>query len=192
MTLAASTGTPPVARSATGTLTVVGPPGSATDADGDGMVDLADRCPSTPRGRFDADADGCVGPYARIAASTSGTWSVGRKGVRIGTMRLKGLPRGARVRLRGRVRQTLTARRTTLDLARLTNRLLPRGKGFTATVTRPGFVGQELALRVKPYGNTTREFKRVARNPFKRTRRCIPVGAAAPARTCDTTPPAGP
>jgi len=188
VTLTAATGDPAVVRTAKGAIVVVGPP----DGDGDGIADPADRCPSVARGRFDADADGCVGPYARIAATPSGTWSVDEKGVRIGTMRLKRLPAGARVRLRGRVRQTLTATRARLDLKRLRGKLLARRKGFTATVTAPGFIGQRLELRVKRYGNSTREFKRIARDPFRRTRRCIPVGAARPAKTCDATPATGP
>jgi hypothetical protein len=186
--LSAAVGSPSVARSRTATIEVVGPP----DGDRDTIADPFDRCPTVARGSFDADADGCVGPYARIAASTSGTWSVDAKGVRIGTMRLKGVPAGARVALRGAARQTLTARASVVDFKRLRGKLLKRGKGFNATVTRTGFVGQRLTLEVKRFGKSKRELKRIARRPFKTTRRCIPVGASAPAARCPVTPPTGP
>jgi len=186
--LSASTGLPAVTRSGKATITVAGPP----DGDADGIADPSDRCPGVARGRFDADADGCVGPYARIAATTSGTWAVGAKGVRIGRMRLKGVPAGARVALRGRVRQTLTAGAARVDFKRLRGKLIKRGKGFTATVTGPGLVGQRLTLRVKRFGTGDRELERIARRPFKTTRRCIPVGAPVPAATCTATPPTGP
>ena len=59
-------------------------------------------------------------------------------------------------------------------------------------MTAPGRIGEELTLRVRPYRNTTADFERIARNPFRRTRRCIPAGASKPRRTCDPTPPSGP
>ncbi len=196
VTLSASAGTPAVTRSARGTLVVTaataGSGAAAADADGDGLEGAADRCPAAPRGRFDRDADGCPGPYRRLRLATSATWGVGARGVELGTLRLKGLREGARVRLRGAVRQTLTASGRTLEVRRLRDVLLRRGEGFSARVTAPGFIGQELTLRVRRYGRTLAEFKRIALKPFRRTRRCIPAGAAAPARTCDATPPAGP
>ncbi len=105
VSLTASAGAPAVTRAGRATLVVTA---AATDADGDGIEDRADACPGAPRGRFDTDRDGCVGPYRRIRVATSATWRVGVKGVELGSMKLKGLRPGARVRLRGAVRQTLT------------------------------------------------------------------------------------
>ena len=179
VTLTASAGTPAVTRAARGTLVVTA--GAPTDADGDGIEDGADACPRAPRGRFDRDGDGCVGPYRRLRVATSATWRVGAKGVELGSMKLKGLRPGARVRLRGAVRQTLTASGPHARGQRLRDVLLRRGKGFSARVTAPGpHRGGAHAARAAATRNTRREFKRIARNPFQRTRRCIPAGAAAP------------
>jgi hypothetical protein len=197
VTLKAAVGSPPVERSTTAALVVApaplpAPPG---DRDGDGLADPSDRCPDTPRGAFDADSDGCVGPYRRIAATPSGGWDVDDRGLTIGTMRLKRLPRGARVELRCgscRVRQTLTAKRSQVNLKRLRGKTLRRGKSFTVKVTRTGFIGQELKVTLRRFGNTRAEFRRIAARPFKITRRCIPVGAGRTAARCTATPPTGP
>jgi len=194
VTLTAAIGSPAVARSSTATL-VVGPPPPPRDRDGDGVADPSDRCPDTPRGAFDADGNGCVGPYRRITVSHSGGWDVNDRGLTIGSIRLKGLPRGARVALRCggcRVRQTLTAKRSTLDLKRLRGKRLRRATGFSVKVTRTGFVGQEVRLTLRRYGHTRREFRRIARRPFEIRRRCIPVATSRTAARCTTTPPAGP
>jgi hypothetical protein len=191
VTLSAGTGSPAVTRTSTATLVVTPPP----DADADGLADPFDKCPSVARGGFDRDGDGCVGPYRRIRVSTGSSFEVTSRGLLVGSLRLKGLPAGARVRLSSpalRARQTLTARRSTLNVRGLRGKLLKRGEGLTATVTRLGFVGERFAVKVKRYGNTRAEFRRIARRPFTATRRCIPVGETAPARRCSTTPPTGP
>ena len=197
VTLRAAVGSPPVERSSTATLVVAPPPLPAPprDRDADGVADPSDRCPDTRRGAFDADGDGCVGPYRRIAATVSGSWDVGDRGLTIGSMRLKGLPLRARVELRCggcRVRQTLTATRSTVDLKRLRGKTLRRGTGFTVKVTQTGFVGQEIKLTLRRYGNTRSDFRRIARRPFETRRRCIPVGGTGTAASCTATPPSGP
>ena len=192
VTLSASTGTPAVTRSARGTLVVTAAGAGAADADGDGLEGAADRCPAAPRGGFDRDADGCPGPYRRLRLATSATWRVGAQGVELGTMRLKGLRRGragapARRgppdadRIREQARAAAAARR-----APAPREGLQRARDG-ARLHRPGAHAARAALR-----RTLAEFKRIALKPFRRTRRCIPAGAAAPARTCDATPPAGP
>jgi hypothetical protein len=45
---------------------------------------------------------------------------------------------------------------------------------------------------VKKFGHTNREFNRIAKKPFKKTQRCIPVGSTTPAKSCSATPPTGP
>ena len=84
VTLTATTGTPAVTRSNTAALVVAPPP----DSDRDGLADPFDKCPGTARGAFDADGDGCVGPYARITATPTSTWTVSNAGLRIGSMRV--------------------------------------------------------------------------------------------------------
>jgi hypothetical protein len=197
VTLRAAAGSPQVERTSTAVLTVAPPPLPAPpgDRDGDAVVDPSDRCPDTPRGAFDADNDGCVGPYRRISATPSGGWDVSDSGLTIGTMRIKGLPRGARVELRCsvcRVRQTLTAKRSEINLKRLRAKKLRRGTGFTVKVTRAGFIGQQLKLTLRNFGHTRREFQRIARRPFETRKRCIPVGGTRTAKRCTATPPTGP
>ena len=194
VTLKAAVGSPPVERSSTATL-VVAPPPPPGDRDRDGVLDPSDRCADTPRGAFDSDNDGCVGPYRRISATPSGGWDVGDRGLTIGSMRIKGLPRGARVELRCggcRVRQTLTAKRSMVDLKRLRGKTLRRGTGFTVKLTRTGFIGQEITLTLRRFGHTRRDFQRIARRPFETRRRCIPVGGTRSAARCTATPPTGP
>lgn len=197
VTLKAAVGSPSVERSSTATLVVVPPPLPAPpgDRDRDGVLDPSDRCADTPRGAFDANGDGCVGPYRRISATPSGGWDVGDRGLTIGSMRLKGVPRGARVELRCggcRVRQTLTATRSTVDLKRLRGKTLRRGTGFTVKLTRTGFIGQEITLTLRRFGHTRSDFQRIARRPFESRRRCIPVGDTRAAARCTATPPTGP
>ena len=184
-------------RSSTVTFVVAPPPLPAPpgDRDRDGVLDPSDRCADTPRGAFDANGDGCVGPYRRISATPSGGWDVGDRGLTIGSMRLKGLPRGTRVELRCggcRVRQTLTATRSTVDLKRLRGKTLRRGTGFTVKLTRTGFIGQEITLTLRRFGHTRSDFQRIARRPFESRRRCIPVGDTRAAARCTATPPTGP
>jgi hypothetical protein len=105
--------------------------------------------------------------------------------VLIGSMSVKGLVAGAKVKLSCRschVRQTLTAMSSRLKLKKLRHKLLRRGKGFTITVTKPGYFGDELTLTVKRYGHSRRAEKRIADAPFKVRHRCVPVGATKPGR----------
>jgi hypothetical protein len=171
VTLTAGTGSPAVARASTATLTVAPPP----DQDGDGIADPSDKCPTTPRGGFDQDNDGCAGPFARITSTPTGTWSVSNAGVRIGSMRVPSVPAGARVTLDCKachVKQTLTATRSTVNLKKLTNKLLKRGQSFTVTITRAGFIGEKVTLTVRRFGRTHAELVKGAKRPFT-TRRAL-------------------
>src|SRR5205823_3438043 len=65
-------------------------------------------------------------------------------GVTIGSMTLGPVPKGATVRLSCagcHGRRTFTAKRTTVSLEPLRGKLLKRRTSFTATVTKPGFIG---------------------------------------------------
>jgi hypothetical protein len=191
VTLTAQTGSPAVSRQGTATLVVAPPP----DGDGDGISDPSDRCPATARGAFDADRDGCVGPYARITAIPTGTWTVSDAGVRIGSMRIPALPTGARVTVVCKachVKQTLTSARSTVNLPKLSNKLLRRGESFTATITRTGFIGEQVTLTVKRYGHSRAALVQEAKRPFTKRQACVPVGSATPAKRCSPTPATGP
>jgi DNA-binding beta-propeller fold protein YncE len=166
------------------------------DSDHDGLLDPSDRCPTTPRGQFDKDNDGCPGPYARLKISAVGNWSVSNRGVQIGTMSVRGLHRGVKVKfLCGACHvkpQTLSAKGSTLNLKKLKRKLLRRGRSFTVTATGFGFIGDRLTVTVKNYGRTHADLVRAARNPFKKKHRCLPVGLSKTAPICSATPPTGP
>jgi DNA-binding beta-propeller fold protein YncE len=171
------------------------PPPPPADSDHDGIVDPNDRCPNTHRGQFDKDGNGCPGPYSRLHVSTTGTWSVSDRGVKIGSMSLRGLRKGVKVKLSCRschVSQTITAKRSTLSLEKLRRKTLRRGKGFIVTVTVLGSIGDQLTLTVKRFGHKRSDFVRAARAPFKVKHRCLPVGSSKTAKSCSATPPTGP
>jgi hypothetical protein len=170
-------------------------PSALADRDHDGIPDTTDRCPTVPRGAFDRDNDGCPGPYQRINAKLSGTWAVGDHGVKIGSMTFGPVPVGTKIRMSCSVchtRQTITAKRRTVSLSKLRGKLLKRGGSFTATATKPGFIGQQITLTAVQYGHRHADFEHAASNPFNRRTLCIPAGAIRPAKTCSATPPTGP
>ena len=165
------------------------------DSDHDGIPDGGDRCPNVPRGAFDADSDGCPGPFRRIHAALRGNWSVTNRGLTIGSMAVGAVPVSATIKVSCtpcHVRQTLTAKRGTVSLRKLRGAHLKRGQGFTVIVTKPGFIGEQLTRTVRRYGHRTADFRRVALHPFVRRDRCIPVGSLTPAKACSATPPTGP
>jgi uncharacterized delta-60 repeat protein len=171
------------------------PPPPPPDSDGDGVPDPSDRCASVPGGRFDANRDGCPGPYARIDFGLVGGWDVLPRGIRMAGETVTRVPVGATVRLRCkscRIRQTLRARSSRVRLKKLRGKVLRRGQSFSVRVTAPGRIGQVKTLTVKRYGNSGAARRRVAPDPFKTVRRCIPVGTTKPARSCNATPPTGP
>jgi DNA-binding beta-propeller fold protein YncE len=173
----------------TNAVTVIG------DTDHDGILDNVDKCPTVPAGKFDRDHNGCPGPYQRLRLSTLGTWSVFPKGVQIGSMSVKGLHKGVKVKLSCRachVSQTLTAKGSSLSLKKLKRKLIRRGKSFTLTATGLGYIGDRLTLTVKRYGHKHKDLVRAARNPFTKKHACLPVGSSKTAKSCSTTPPTGP
>jgi hypothetical protein len=189
------TPTPTGSPTPTPLATTAPTPQPLADPDNDGLTGTADACPTSPRGAFDADRDGCPGPYRRIAATLNLAWVVEDSGVSLSVPRLKPVPVGATVRLTCRpchVAQTLTATKRVVSLSKLNGRKLGRGRSFTIMITTAGYVGQITTYTVKPYGHSRAELRRVARAPFRHTRRCIPIGSDKPAKTCSTRPPTGP
>jgi hypothetical protein len=97
-------------------------------------------------------------PPQQITAMPAGTWTRTKAGVRIRSMRIAGLPAGARVALTCKpchITQTLTAA-TTVTLTKLKNQRLKRGQSFTVTVTRTGYIGERVTLTVTKHRFTTR------------------------------------
>ena len=130
-----------------------------------------------------------------LRVSTVGTWGVSDLAVEIGTMTVRGLHKGVKVKLSCpacHVRQTLRAKRAKLALKKLAGKSLRRGQSFTITATKVGFIGSQLKLTVKHYGHTKADRDRAARNPFTAKRLCVPVGSRKPAKKCSARPPNGP
>jgi hypothetical protein len=130
---------------------------------------------------------GAPPPPGRLRITAQGGWTVSDQGVLIRAMSVQGLRNGATVKLSCpscRVKQTLKAKGKTLSLKKLRNKLLKRGKGFSVTVTKAGFIGDQLTLTVKPYGHTRGDLVRAAGRPFKATHRCLPVGSSKPRKKC--------
>jgi hypothetical protein len=126
-------------------------------------------------------------PPGRLRISTIGTWSVSNSGVQIGSMTVRGLRKGAKVKLTCsscHVKQTLTAKGSTLKLKKLGRKLLRRKKSFTVMATLPGFVGDQITLTVKNYGHKHKDLVREARAPFKAKHLCVPVGRTKAQKTC--------
>jgi hypothetical protein len=192
-------GSPGIGRATDGGSVGIRPPAIASapaaDSDRDGVVNSADKCPGTPAGRFDADHDGCPGPYARLHPRLRGRWTVLRRGVRIRSLSVTGLRRGVKVRFTCgpcHAKRTLRAKGSRLVLEPLTHRFLRRGRGFTLTATGFGLIGDRLQVTVKRYGRGHRARLRVRRTPFKVRRACLPVGKTRTARTCSSRPASGP
>jgi hypothetical protein len=96
---------------------------------------------------------------AQITSTPTGTWSRTKTGVRIRSMRVAGLPPQARVTLVCKpchINQTLTATTPTVRLAKLKNKRLKRGQGFTVTVTKTGYIGERVTLTVTKRAFSTR------------------------------------
>jgi streptogramin lyase len=146
---------------------------------------VATNANGTTAGPFVSFRTGPAPPPPRLRISTTGGWTIFDRGVRIGSMTVKGLVAGAKLKLSCpscHVRQTITAKGSRVKLKKLRRKLLRRGKGFTITATKPGYLGDQLTLTVKRYGHTRAARNRIADAPFKVKHRCLPVGASRPGR----------
>jgi hypothetical protein len=86
-----------------------------------------------------------------ITALPTGKWSRTKAGLRIRSMRLAGLPEGARVDI---VCKPCHVKHVTFP--KLRNKVLKRGQSLTVTVTHPGYVGERVTLTVIKHAFTTR------------------------------------
>jgi hypothetical protein len=126
-------------------------------------------------------------PFPRIRVSTSGGWVVSDTGVRIVSMRIRGVPRRATVVLVCKachVKQTLRAKKSKVALNKLRNKLLKRGQSFSVTVMLRGSIGDRITLTVKRYGHTHKALVKEAAAPFRTSHLCVPVGSKKAAKTC--------
>jgi len=144
------------------------------DSDKDGIVDPSDACPREHRSRYDANANGCPGPFRMVNPAPRTIAALSAGVVRLLSLRILSLPAGgADVTVRsGSVRERIRARGTTAVSRRLLGRPMRSGAVIVVQATKPGWVGYHGTFVVR------------ARFPVLRltVRRCIPVGATAPVR----------
>lgn len=149
----------------------------APDGDGDGIPDLADRCP-TSKGS-PGNVSGCINPFRRLGAKA--LMSVTPRG-RIRSLRLVEIssPRATLrftcVRCAGvssfTQRPPLTAPRVAKALRRATTARLNARSRVILTLTEPGTIGWQ---GVFTKGPVLRSY-------------CLPPGSSKPRPTCDATP----
>lgn len=164
------------------------------DTDGDGRHDHVDACPDRPGGPFDADLDGCPGPYGRIQVLVSANWSsASRRGITLSGMEVTKAPLGAMVEVfcpgdrRCRLAQQHRSGGGRIVLRKVMNARLKLGDRFAIRTTKPGMVGDYLLLQVKRPKPGPRGLARFAKRPLKIVRRCLPEGTTTPRSTCSST-----
>jgi hypothetical protein len=124
------------------------------DSDGDGVNDSVDKCPATPGGPYDTNANGCPGPFAQInvdgphakilATSDSATF---------GWLRWGGAPPGASFLLRsGSLRETFKANQDGVASSRRFKGPFRIGTTFIVRATKPGLVGYYGKIRLDHSG----------------------------------------
>ncbi len=165
--------------------------GSLVDTDGDGLFDNSDTCPTVAAGPFDADFDGCPGPFGRIAINSTASWSeVTRKGIKLTGVVVTGAPRGARVQVvcpgkrRCRFAQDRIARGKRMKLKHFAGHRLAPGRRFAIKVTQAGMIGDYIARRVKRPRRGPAGLAKFIRDPIAKVQRCIPEGATKPRKSC--------
>ena len=90
-------------------------------------------------------------PAPEITVLPTGMWSRTKSGVRMRSMRMLGLPAGARVAVVCTPCHADT-------LTELRNKVLKRGQSFTVTVTKPGYIGERVTMTVRGGGFSSRRF----------------------------------
>ena len=115
----------------------------APDRDGDGVVDARDRCPTRA-----CPLEGCL---RRIALAWSERHHNAGNGIRLTELRLEKLPRGALIELRcSRICgvRRIRARSSKVAIRSLRSKVLSTGTTIDIRVTRSGYFGDFLKLRV--------------------------------------------
>lgn len=169
-----------------------------SDKDHDGVPDHIDRCPTVPRGVFDSDGDGCVGPYRVIRAKWRAYWLAAADGLTIHYFGMTNLPRRGKLEVLCRRRgcsdeQTLRAKaHGRVALKTLENQRLRRGERFRIRITAGGFIGQLHTVTVRRYATTAEGLRKANHNPFKTKVACLPAGSRKPAARCPRRPQRGP
>ncbi len=164
---------------------------AAVDADGDGAAAAADcddanpaRFPGAaeiPANGIDEDCDGVDGSFPTVAATVSSGWKVFARHTRLTSLKVKGAPAGAKVRI------TCKTKRKGCPFKRKSTTADAQGKvaltkRFKGARLRPGAV---IEVRVSAEGAIAKVLRitiRKGKAP-RRVTLCLPPGAAKP-RAC--------
>jgi hypothetical protein len=148
--ISASTGVPSVSKlhldpNSQATVSVSAPPGPVTLTASIGSVSRqATTTVSAPAA--------VAAPTPEITSMPTGKWTRTKAGLRIRSMRLAGLPEGARVELVCKPCRVKHA----VGLTKLRNKILKLGQSFTVTVTKPGYIGERVTLTARRGGFSSR------------------------------------
>lgn len=149
------------------------------DRDADGVLDEApDRCPAVAGV---SEAGGCL---PRLGSAPRVRWLAAPGGVRVATLAVGSLPRGARVEARCRRcgrSQVRVARGSSVSLTRFAGTTLPNGARLELLVTRPRTASGR--YRYGAIGNYFRYDVR-AGALGSRVDRCLKPGSKVPRRRC--------
>jgi hypothetical protein len=146
--ISASAGTPSVSTlhmepNTTAAVSVAAPPGPVTLTASTGAVSRQATIIVA------AAPPAAAVPVPEITSMPAGKWTRTKKGLRIRSMRMPGLPAGARVAVVCKPCHADT-------LAKLRNKVLKRGQSFTVTVTKPGYIGERVTMTVRGGGFSSR------------------------------------
>jgi len=123
------------------------------DSDRDGVANPADRCPSIPAGPYDANRNGCPGPFPQIKAHISYLFRLSAGSVYYTQLQVKDVPAASAVVLAGdgvrEVRKGAGASRT------LIRHRFGAGDLIKLTATKRGWIGYYAEFRVLATGHLT-------------------------------------
>ena len=125
------------------------------DLDKDGVLGTKDKCPRTAAGRYDANTNGCPGPYPAIAARVSYAYILAVRSHSVHRLHgRRGAPAGATPAIVSGpgVTESLKSSGRPVVTARVTKSRFRPGQTITVTVTKPGMVGYVGRFQVNASG----------------------------------------
>ncbi|MBA2462896.1 MAG: thrombospondin type 3 repeat-containing protein [Actinobacteria bacterium] len=139
------------------------------DTDGDGVPNSSDACPSTAAGKYDANKNGCPGPFSAINARIAFQLRV--PPLQFRELRIKGVPFQGTVELRTQGFRERLKGSGSVASRKLLGRALREGAILELRVFKVGWIGYYARLRVSSSGVTVV------------SRQCLPpTGGEAPQR----------
>jgi hypothetical protein len=161
----------------TGSYRIGGPTQPPADGDGDGIPDVSDACPAVVAGAYDANGNGCPGPFPLLAAAQpKSVADVFGRSVRFVSVRIANLPAtGATVVVRYGSRSERIAAKGSVARSRLlVGKTLRAGATVTIRVTRPGSIGSYGRFVVRTSSPVLKQVSRL----------CVPASGSTTPRAC--------